>query len=155
MQRTAPRSSLNSPPPSPQQFTLLPLPSSASPSANPANPSSRNPAVRCANNAAANTSPRNNYSGANRGHYVNPRVDELIDRYRQSADQRQEAEAIKAVSDFLASDLPLMLLYFNPTTPSVRAGVNALDDFRGGSEASRLYGTFSRNAHEWDLRSPA
>src|SRR5207245_9170645 len=47
--------------------------------------------------------PRNNYSGANRGHYVNPRMDELIDRYRQSADQRQEAQAIKALSDLLAS----------------------------------------------------
>jgi len=94
---------------------------------------------------------RNNYSGANRGHYANPRMDELIDRYRQSPDQRQEAEAIKAISDLMASDLPLMLLYFNPTTPAVRNGIKALDDFRGGSEASRLYGTFSRNAHEWDV----
>jgi peptide/nickel transport system substrate-binding protein len=95
--------------------------------------------------------PRNNYSGANRGHYVNPRIDELIDRYRQSADPRQQAPAIKALSDALAADLPLMLLYYNPTTPAVRKGVKALDDFRGGSEASRLFGTFSRNAHEWDL----
>jgi peptide/nickel transport system substrate-binding protein len=96
---------------------------------------------------------RNNYSGANRGHYNNPRMDELIDRYRQSTDERQHAQAARALSDAMASDLPLMLLYFNPTTPAVRAGVKALDDFRGGSEASRLFGTFSRNAHEWQVVS--
>jgi hypothetical protein len=47
-----------------------------------------------------------------------------------------------------------MLLYYNPTTPAVRKGVKALEDFHGGSEASRLFGTFSRNAHEWDLVAP-
>lgn len=94
---------------------------------------------------------RNNYSGANRGGYRNPRMDDLIDRYRQSASERDQAQAIRAVSDLMVDDLPLMLLYFNPTTPAVRKGVKALDDFRGGAEASRLFGTFSRNAHEWDI----
>jgi len=94
---------------------------------------------------------RNNFSGANRGHYIDPRVDELIDRYRQSVTPRDLAQAVRAVSDLLAEDLPLMLLYYNPTTPAVRRGVKALDDFRGGAEGSRLFGTFTRNAHEWDV----
>ena len=51
----------------------------------------------------------------------------------------------------MAEDLPLMLLYYNPTTPAARRGVKALEDFHGGAEASRLFGTFSRNAHEWDV----
>jgi hypothetical protein len=96
-------------------------------------------------------SPRNNYSGANRGHYVNTALDDLIDGYRQSVSEQQQSRSIRAVSDFMVDDLPLMLLYYNPTTPAVRRGVRALDDFRGGSEASRLFGTFSRNAHEWDV----
>lgn len=96
-------------------------------------------------------SPRNNYSGANRGHYVNPRMDELVDRYRQSVSEQEQGQSIRAVSDFMAEDLPLMLLYYNPTTPAVKKGVKALEDFRGGAEASRLFGTFSRNASEWDI----
>jgi ABC-type transport system substrate-binding protein len=95
--------------------------------------------------------PRNNYSGANRGHYVNPALDGLVDRYRQSVSEQDQGQSIRAVSDSMAEDLPLMLLYFNPTTPAVRKGVKALDDFRGGAEASRLFGTFSRNANEWDI----
>ena len=51
----------------------------------------------------------------------------------------------------MADDLPLLLLYFNPTTPAVRKGVKALDDFQGGAEGAQLYGTFTRNAHEWDI----
>jgi peptide/nickel transport system substrate-binding protein len=94
--------------------------------------------------------PRNNYSGANRGHYINPRMDELIDRYRQSVSEPEQGQSIRAMSELMAEDLPLMLLYFNPTTPAARRGVNALGDFNGGAEASRLFGTFSRNAHEWD-----
>lgn len=94
---------------------------------------------------------RNNYSGANRGGYRHPRMDELIDRYRQSISEQDQTQAIRAISDTMVEDLPLMLLYFNPTSPAVRKGVKAYDDFRGGAEASRLFGTFSRNSHEWDL----
>jgi peptide/nickel transport system substrate-binding protein len=95
--------------------------------------------------------PSNQYSGANRGGYKEQRMDDLIDRYRQSVNTQQLGNAAKAISDFMVEELPLLPLYFNPTTPAVRQGLRALDDFRGGSEASRLYGTFSRNAHEWDV----
>lgn len=50
----------------------------------------------------------------------------------------------------MAEELPL-LLYFNPTVPAVRRGIQALEDFKGGAEGAQLYGTFSRNAHEWDV----
>jgi peptide/nickel transport system substrate-binding protein len=92
-----------------------------------------------------------NFSGTNRGHYLNPRLDQLIDQYRQSVTVPDQERAIRAISDVMAEDLPLMLLYFNPTTPAVRKGIKALDDFRGGAEGAQLYGTFTRNAHEWDV----
>jgi peptide/nickel transport system substrate-binding protein len=93
-----------------------------------------------------------NYSGSNRGHYANPDFAPLIDRYRQSVQAAERAQVIKAISDLVAQDLPVMPLYFDPTTPGVRKGVVALDDFAGGAEAAQLYGTFSRNAHEWEVR---
>lgn len=93
----------------------------------------------------------NQYSGANRGGYRNPEMDRLIDRYRQSIDERELAQAARAISDLVAEDLPVALLYYNPTTPAVRKGVRALDDFAGGAEGSRLFGTFTRNAHLWEI----
>ena len=78
-------------------------------------------------------------------------LDSLIDRYRQTLTDRDQSQAIRAISDLAADDLPLLLLYFNPTNPAVRKGVQALDDFRGGAEGAHLYGTFTRNAHEWDV----
>jgi peptide/nickel transport system substrate-binding protein len=92
-----------------------------------------------------------NYSGTNRGHYISPQLDRLIDRYRGSIDPREREQSAKAISDLMAEELPVLLLYYNPTTPAVRKGVKALDDFRGGAEGAQLYGTFTRNAHEWDL----
>jgi peptide/nickel transport system substrate-binding protein len=91
----------------------------------------------------------NQYSGGNRGGYRNPEMDQLIDRYRQSVNERDLAQAARAISNLVAEDLPVSLLYYNPTTPSVRKGIRALEDFPGGAEASRLYGTFTRNAHLW------
>ena len=92
-----------------------------------------------------------NFSGTNRGHYVNPRLDPLIDQYRQSVSIPDQERAIRAVSDLMAEDLPLLLLSLQPTTPAVRKGIKALEDFRGGAEGAQLYGTFTRNAHLWDV----
>ena len=71
---------------------------------------------------------------------------------RQSIAIPDRERSIRAISDLLADDLPLLLLYFNPTTPAARKGIKALEDFRGGAEAAQLYGTFTRNAHEWDVQ---
>ena len=97
------------------------------------------------------STPQNNYSGSNRGSYRNSQLDGMIDRYRQSVVERDQAEAIRQIADFVAEELPIVLLYFNPTRPAVRAGVKALEDYRGAAEATQPYGTFSRNSHEWDL----
>jgi peptide/nickel transport system substrate-binding protein len=94
---------------------------------------------------------QNNFSGSNRGNYRNPQLDEMIDHYRQSVGAREQADAITQVAGFVSEELPIILLYFNPTRPAVRTGVKALGDYRGGAEASQPFGTFSRNAHEWDL----
>ena len=61
-------------------------------------------------------------------------TDEAVSRLEQEIDAANETladlksfvlpggseRAARALSDFLADDLPLLLLYFNPTTPAVR-----------------------------------
>jgi len=49
-------------------------------------------------------------------------------------------------------ELPIMLMNYQVAVVFARKGVTAFqDDFAGGSEAGRIYGTYSRNAHEWDM----
>jgi hypothetical protein len=56
------------------------------------------------------------------------------------------------IQTLLIEELPLLLLNVNTANVFARAGVTAfIDDFPGGSEAGRIYGTYSRNAHEWDI----
>lgn len=58
------------------------------------------------------------------------------------------------IQSLLINELPFLLLNVNLANTFVRSNVTAFgDDFAGGSEAGRLYGTDSRNAHEWDIRS--
>jgi peptide/nickel transport system substrate-binding protein len=92
-----------------------------------------------------------NYFGNNRGHYASPRLDGLMDRYRASVAPADQARAMKDLSDFWAEDLPVMPLYYGATTPAVRTGIKALDDYRGSADGAQIYGTVTRNAHEWDV----
>ena len=51
-------------------------------------------------------------------------------------------------------ELPLALLNYEVSVVLARKGTNAFqDDFPGGADSGRAYGTYSRNAHEWDVRS--
>ena len=54
--------------------------------------------------------------------------------------------------DFVAAELPIMPIYYDADHVTVRRGVQALDDATGGAGAGALYGTFTRNAHLWDLQ---
>jgi len=95
------------------------------------------------------TAPR--FSAANRGHYCNPEMDRLIGIYRSSITRADQGRAIADVARFHAEDLPMMQLYFNLSHPTVVKGLTALaDDFAGGVQASGYFGSYFRNAHEWD-----
>ena len=87
-----------------------------------------------------------------RGGYENARAQELISRYRTSLSERDQADAMRAISDFVVAELPLLPLYYIAETIGVRTGVQALDDLNGGAEGSRPFGTYTRNAHLWDVR---
>lgn len=97
--------------------------------------------------------PANRFSGNNRGHWCNPGYDRLVETYRTDLREAGRGEAMRQIQSLLLDELPLLILMYRTTTLVVRKGAVALaDDIAGGSDAGRLYGTHSRNAHEWDVR---
>lgn len=95
-------------------------------------------------------SPENRWTG-NRPGYENPHAQQLLDTYRTSLSFQAQFEAMKALSDFFAAELPLLVLYSTAEHIAVRKGIKALDDHDGGESAARPYGTRTRNAHLWEV----
>jgi peptide/nickel transport system substrate-binding protein len=97
---------------------------------------------------------QNRYSGNNRGHWCTPEYERLVTSYRTSLAEEGRGQAMKSIQDLVLEELPIQLLNTQVTPLAVRRGVTAYeDDFPGGSEAGRIYGTYSRNANEWDIKS--
>jgi peptide/nickel transport system substrate-binding protein len=96
--------------------------------------------------------PQNAFAGNNRGHWCNQDYDRLVNQYRTDLTEAGRGRTIAQISNLTVDELPLLLLNVNTAVVFARTGVTAFtDDFAGGSEAGRIYGTYSRNAHEWDL----
>lgn len=101
---------------------------------------------------AEHPTPQNRFSGNNRGHWCSQDYDRLVTQYRTNLREQGRGPLMKQVQDLVLEELPIMLLNYNVSVVFARKGVTAFqDDFAGGSEAGRIYGTYSRNAHEWDL----
>ena len=97
-------------------------------------------------------SAQNTYSGNNRGKWCNQRYEDLVTRYRTSLRQEDRGTAMRQIQDLIAEEVPYMVLSVSIAAPFARRGVSAFrDDFAGGADAGRIYGTYSRNAHEWDV----
>jgi peptide/nickel transport system substrate-binding protein len=97
---------------------------------------------------------QNRFSGNNRGHWCSPDFDQLVLKYRTSLREDARGQTFEQIQNFVLDDLPLMPLNWEVIQVPVRKGVTAYeDDFAGGSEAGRIYGTYTRNAHEWDIRN--
>jgi len=97
--------------------------------------------------------PQNRFSGNNRGHWCTPDYERLVTQYRTNLNEDGRGQAFKGIQDLVLEELPILLLNTAVSPVVARKGVTAFeDDFPGGSEAGRIYGTYSRNAHEWDIR---
>lgn len=94
--------------------------------------------------------PRRDWVGVNEGHYVNPRLDPLIDRLYATLGERDQALLLREMGDMLAADLPILPIYYRTTFAAVRSGVRALEDFSNGRGTATGPGIPSRNAHLWD-----
>jgi len=95
----------------------------------------------------------NRFSGNNRGHWCNDDYERLVEGYRSNLREDGRGQSIKQIQDLVLEELPILLLNYQTSSVFARKGVTAFqDDFAGGSEAGRIYGTYSRNAHEWDIQ---
>jgi len=102
---------------------------------------------------AERPTPQNQYAGNNRGQWCTPDYERLVGQYRTSLQEGRRGETMRQIQDLLLDELPIMLLNYQVTNPFARKGVTAfLDDFPGGGDSGRIYGTHSRNAHEWDIQ---
>ncbi len=87
-----------------------------------------------------------------RGGFSDQRAWDLIASYRASLSERDQAQGMKAVSDYVAAELPFLILYYVPDHVGIRKGVKAFDDTAGGAEAARPFGSYTRNAHLWEIQ---
>ena len=67
--------------------------------------------------------PENGYSGANRGHYVNPEVDALLLEGRAAASESVRRAAYLTIQADLARDLPYVVLWYEDSTAVLRKGL--------------------------------
>jgi peptide/nickel transport system substrate-binding protein len=95
-------------------------------------------------------SAQNRWSG-NRGGYEDPAAQALIGRYFSSIAESDQFQTMRDLGEFMATELPLLVTAYSTEHSGVRKGVRALEDVAGGQHSSRPYGTYSRNAHLWDL----
>jgi len=83
--------------------------------------------------------------------YEDQRADQLVSIFRSSISDRDQAQAIRAISDFVVAELPLLPLYWLADYIGVRTGVRALDDMAGGAGVQRAYGGYFRAAYLWEV----
>ncbi len=93
---------------------------------------------------------RNNFGGNNRGHYNSAQMNALIDRFRASLPERDRGPLMRQIADLIAEDQPIIQPNFNPIYGSVRSGVHALGDLRGGYISGGQFGAYSRSSFLWD-----
>jgi peptide/nickel transport system substrate-binding protein len=102
-------------------------------------------------NAAPNA--QNAYSGNNRGHWCNADYDRFIGLYRATLREQERGPLARQAQEIALEEIPLSLLHYEVSVVLARKGTTAFqDDFPGGADSGRAYGTYSRNAHEWDVR---
>ena len=85
--------------------------------------------------------PENNFRGQNRGRYMSPELDALIERYLVTVPMRERLEIGRGIVKHMTENLPVMGVVYDSTAiiiGSSLTNVNAQE--------------ITRNAHLWDLR---
>jgi peptide/nickel transport system substrate-binding protein len=95
--------------------------------------------------------PDNRWTGNNNG-YDNPEARRLVDALETTMVEREQLQAMKAISDFVAAELPAIPVFFLVQYTAVSKGVKAFEDLAGADGSERRYGGYTRNAHLWDLQ---
>lgn len=90
---------------------------------------------------------QNRWTGANQASYVNPAMNQLIDRLYRTIDEQGQGLILKEMGELLAGELSVLPTYFRMRFAAVVKGVRAVtDDYPGAI----LPGFVARNAYRWD-----
>jgi peptide/nickel transport system substrate-binding protein len=60
-------------------------------------------------------------------------------------------QAMRAINDYFVAELPLLPMFYIIQLTAVAKGVKAFDDIGGAEGSERIYGSYARNAHLWDV----
>jgi len=71
-------------------------------------------------------------NGQNRGYYVNPRVDQLIEQGRATFDRSKRKAAYNEIQKILADDLPYLSLYHRDNVAIMRSNVDGFEMYPSG-----------------------
>lgn len=94
--------------------------------------------------------PENRWVG-NRDGYDNPRAQQLLKTYWTSITERDQLQAMRAIHEWAAVELPILVLFTTADHIAVAKGVKAFADHMGGEGGGAPYGNYSRNSHLWDV----
>jgi len=93
--------------------------------------------------------PQNRWTG-NRSGYEDPRARSLVHSFEASITPAEQLRTMRAVNEFVVSEVLSLFTFFNAHYIGVRKGVKAFDDIAGGDN-SAIYGSYYRNAYLWDI----
>jgi hypothetical protein len=90
----------------------------------------------------------NQWVGANRGHYQSRDLDAMLDRLWVTLDRGERDLVERDIARHLASELPLIGLFFYPAMAMVRSSVRNARPPAAVAPVGRLL--MGWNAHEWE-----
>jgi peptide/nickel transport system substrate-binding protein len=72
-------------------------------------------------------------NGANRGHYFNPRVDELIEIGRREIDMEKRQQAYREIQRIVSEELPYISLFYVDDVAVYNKRIEGMKFYPGGS----------------------
>jgi ABC-type transport system substrate-binding protein len=84
--------------------------------------------------------------------YESPAARRLVEALETTIVAREQIEAMRAISDFVAAELPALPIFFLVQYTAANKNVKAFDDMAGSDGSDRQYGGYMRNAYLWDLQ---
>jgi peptide/nickel transport system substrate-binding protein len=91
--------------------------------------------------------PERGYNGSNRGNYMNPELDALIDRFFVTIPTGERMETLGRIIHHISDQLPILPLYYGAEPAAISHRLRNVGPKPAGSAGQ----TQAWNAHEWDV----
>jgi hypothetical protein len=92
----------------------------------------------------------NNWTGNGNG-FEDARAERLVTSLNSTLVHEDRLRAMKAINDYFITELPLLPLFFIVQFTAAVKSVKAFEDIDGAEGSERIYGSYARNAHLWDV----